>query len=92
MNIRVQWLLQFLLKPKVEGGFMSKSDVSDGAYGFGIDLFESGMAYAPVMCLLMAFILFSALELRYPWRQLAANQSRFGLCAVRPDPVFMALA
>lgn len=61
------------------------------AVAFAISI-ETGMAYAPVMCLLMAFILFSALELRYPWRQLAANQSRFGLCAVRPDPVFMALA
>jgi sterol desaturase/sphingolipid hydroxylase (fatty acid hydroxylase superfamily) len=48
---------------------MSKSDVSDGIYGFGIDLMESHTTYASGICLLVAFILLSALELRYPWRQ-----------------------
>jgi sterol desaturase/sphingolipid hydroxylase (fatty acid hydroxylase superfamily) len=48
---------------------MSKSDVSDGVDVFGMDQMERFTAYAPAMCLLVAFILFSVLELRFPWRQ-----------------------
>lgn len=47
---------------------MSKSDVSDGVDGFGSDLMDTDTAYVPGICLLVAFILFSALEMRYPWR------------------------
>lgn len=48
---------------------MSKSDVSDGVDGFGIDLMESHTAHASWICLLVVFILLSALELHCPWRQ-----------------------
>jgi sterol desaturase/sphingolipid hydroxylase (fatty acid hydroxylase superfamily) len=53
----------------VEGGYMSKNDVTDGVNSFGINLMDSETAYSPGMCLLVAFILFSALELSFPWRQ-----------------------
>jgi sterol desaturase/sphingolipid hydroxylase (fatty acid hydroxylase superfamily) len=53
----------------VKGGYMSNTDVSDEINGFGINLMVIDTAYAPGFCLLSLFILFSALEVRFPWRQ-----------------------
>lgn len=45
---------------------MSNTDVIND---FGIGLMDSDINSAIGMCLLLAFVLFSALEFRYPWRQ-----------------------